>query len=153
MILQKQNIMQVLDTQLKNISKTVAKVEICNVDNAILEEENSSSFIANISGDYILTIIFQAGSLFMRTITENMKHKSSIDDTDIKEYSGEYFNIFCGHVVSNLNNANNAKARFGIPILVSGSYMTDQTKPLSQVWKQCYQSNYGQVIIQTIYQS
>lgn len=152
-LLENQNISEALDNAVKDISKRVAKMDMENIDSAEIDDGDSNSLVTTSKGDYKLTIVFYTNSFVMRAITENMKRGKVATEEDIKEYTTEFFNILCGHVVTALNKKNNAAARFGIPIIVKGMYSDNELESTDKLQKLFYKSNYGIVEVKTIYQA
>lgn len=146
------NILEILDTAMKNISKRVAKLDMFNSATVEIDKDKSCSFVITTKGDYCLTIVLYAGNDVLRAITENMKRGETADESDIAVYTTEYFNILCGHVISAMNNSIHASARFGVPQMVKGRYMEDDS-PNSMENKQelFYKCAYGPLKVETLY--
>lgn len=120
---------------------------------ADMDTENINTLVVTAKGDYCLTIAFYAESHVLRGITENMKRGATASDTDIEIYTTEYFNILCGHVITNVNKAAHTSARFGIPKMVKGCYM-DDTPFGAQIRQELfYDCGFGPVKLETLYQS
>lgn len=115
----------ILDTVMKDISARVAGLTVQNVSEKEIGTKISSepySLIIDTRGDYDMRIILSADAHVMQTITKNMKRGREVAEEDIPIYSGEFFNILCGHIVSTVNTQNKKKASFGIPKFIKGSY-------------------------------
>lgn len=139
---------EITDRAVKDISKKVARMDMLNADAVPVEEDgaDSCSLVTTAKGDYELTIVFCAGFRVMRAIAENMKRGESANEEDIAIYTKEFFNILCGHVVSALNRAIHASARFGIPQFLIGPFRNDQYN-MQAASALYYQSCYGPVKI------
>lgn len=143
------DILEILDTAVKDISKRVAKLDMLNTDSAEINIEGASSLVSTTKGDYCLTIIFYTEDRVLRAITENMKHGATTNDADIPIYTTEYFNILCGHVISTMNNKAHTAARFTIPRIVKGQCENIDTQSLRQ--ELFYNCSYGSVKVETFY--
>lgn len=144
------DILEILDTAVKDISKRVAKLDMLNADSAEINTEGSSSLVSTTKGDYCLTIILYTEDRVLRAITENMKRGVAADDADIPIYTTEYFNILCGHVVSTMNNRAHTAARFTIPRIVKGR--CEDIEPESELKQELfYNCSYGPVKVETFY--
>lgn len=148
------NIMEVLDTAVKDITKRVAKFDMVPAECAVPDAGDSNSLVTTANGDYQLTIVFYAPNRVLQAITENMKRGKISDAQDIEIYTVEFFNILCGHVVTAMNNSIHASARFGIPRLVKGPYGPDGADPPGARREDLfYQSSFGPVQVSTIFQN
>lgn len=147
------NILEVLDTIVKEITKKIGKIEIYNIDLISLNENNSNSVIITTVGDYNLTIVLYAEITFMQAITENMKRGKILDIAEIDLYIKEYFNILCGRVITTMNNTIKKSAKFTVPNVVKGIYLMDVTQENLDIEELYYKSNYGFAKVQTIYEN
>lgn len=146
-MLTERNLLEITDHVVKDISRRVAHLEIQNVDVVSIDTADSSSLIINTDGNYPLTMVLHAGSRVLRGITQHMKHGEAFDDDEVCVYTTEFFNILCGHVITEVNNRSHTVTRFGIPKVVKGAYSL--LPPARKMGSLFYTSNYGPVIVQT----
>lgn len=122
------------------------------IDMADVDSENVNTLIVTTKGDYCLTIAFYADIQVLRGITENMKRGAKASDTDIEIYTTEYFNILCGHVITNFNRESHTSARFSIPKMVKGCYMESVPFEAQKRQELFYNCTYGPIKLETLYQ-
>ncbi len=142
---------EIVDNSFKDITKRVAKIEMSNIDYATFDNETSKSLVINTFGDYELTIVFYTGIDVMRAITENMKRGKKAADSEISIYTKEYFNIFCGRVITTVNNITKKSVKFSVPDVIDGLYSDDATQDDFNLNELYYDSEYGPAKIQVIY--
>lgn len=141
------NLLEITDHVVKDISRRVAHLEIQSVAAASIDIADSSSLVMNTDGNYPLTMVLYADSRVLRGITLHMKHGETFDDDEVLVYTTEFFNILCGHVITEVNNRSHTVTRFGIPQIVKGVY--NLLPPARKMESLFYNSNYGPVIVQT----
>lgn len=145
------NEVEIVDSTFKDITKKVAKLEMSNIDFATFDNETSKSLVINTFGDYKITIVFYTGVDVMRAITENMKRGKKADDSEINIYTKEYFNIFCGRVITTMNNITKMSVKFSVPNFIDGLYSDDAAQNDLNLKELYYSSDYGPVKIQVIH--
>lgn len=145
------DILEILDTAVKDISKKVAKLDMLNTDSAEINTEGSSSLVTTTNGDYALTIIFYTEEPVLRAITENMKRGQAANAEDIPIYTTEYFNILCGHIITNMNKKSHTSARFGVPRMVKGQCNEETQSELHDKQELFYNCSYGPIKVKTLY--
>lgn len=131
---------ETLNITLVDIAQRVAKLELVHTASANMNASDVSSLVSITNGDYSLIFVLSTETSVLQRITRNMKHQESISSEDIHIYTTEFYNIFCGHVVSALNDRIHARARFGIPRLIRGYYNgkgADSTNGLTELDFQC----------------
>lgn len=147
------NELEILDTAFKEVTKKVAKIEMYNIDLAIFDNKNSNSIIITTNGEHKITIVFYASINVMQAITENMKRGKISDISEIDIYVKEYFNIFCGRVITIMNNITKKSVRFSVPNFINGIYLDNVAQEGLDIKELYYKSDYGPAKVQTIYQS
>lgn len=146
-MLTEQNLLEITDTAVKDISQRVAKLDMQRTEIADIDSTDSSSLVIVADGHYPLTLVLYAGKRVLRAIGEHMKREEIVDDDEISIYTTEFFNILCGHVITMLNNRSHTETRFGIPHMQNGLYSLLPPNRLMQ--KLFYHSCYGSVVIYT----
>lgn len=142
---------EIVDNTFKDITKKVAKIEMSNIDYATFDDETSKSLVINTFGEYKITIVFYTGINVMRAITENMRKGKKAADSEINIYIKEYFNIFCGRVITTMNNITKMSAKFSVPNFIDGIYSDNTTQYDLDLKELYYSSDYGPVKIQVIH--
>lgn len=67
------------------------------------------------------TLVYQAEDSLLWAISEQMKRRPITDREEMEEYSKEYFNIICGHLVADINRLTQSSLRFGVPSYQAGA--------------------------------
>lgn len=58
-------------------------------------------------------------------ITQAMMQDENVTERDVEDFSKEYFNILCGHIVTRLYRLTKTAARFSVPSFHEGRYDPD----------------------------
>ncbi len=150
-MLTEKEISQIIDSAVIDISKGVAKTDVVRVcePKGFLAEHPCTIFTKT-KGDYDLVILFCTDRGVFRELTRNMKRGADVCNEDIAIYMSEFFNIFCGHVVSAVNRIEHVKAYFDVPNFVEGDYDCD-TGSIRFHKKHYYDSPYGTMKLEALY--
>lgn len=144
------DIPHILDSAVKDISKRVVGISMQMVPGCHMEADDLYSLTVTTVGDYEMTLVMNAEHRTLQLMTERMKHGEEASDADIHIYMTEFYNILCGHIVSDLNRKNHSKARFGIPNIRRGFYelSTKQGQQFSQTYY--YDCDYGTIKMEVL---
>lgn len=63
-----------------------------------------------------------AEKALLTRITQAMMRETEVTQRDIEDFSKEYFNILCGHIVTRLFKMTKTAARFSVPSFHTGRY-------------------------------
>ena len=61
-------------------------------------------------------------AMFVR-LTRGMMQREDVTDRDVEDFTKEYFNVLCGHIVSRLFRETRVPARFSPPVFRRGRYV------------------------------
>lgn len=143
------NILEILDTVFKEITKKVTKIDMYNT-NITNFNKNTKSLIINTSGNYKFTLILCSEIDVLKAIAESMKREKVKDVDELAIYVKEYFNIFCGRAITNINNITKKPMRFSVPNFVDGLYLDNISQEGLNVKELYYKSDYGVAKIQIV---
>lgn len=62
--------------------------------------------------------------MFVR-LTRGMMHRENVTDRNVEDFTREYFNVLCGHIVSRLFRETRIPARFSPPVFCTGWYLPE----------------------------
>ena len=63
-------------------------------------------------------------AMFVR-LTRGMMQREDVTDRDVEDFTKEYFNVLCGHIVSRLFRETRVTARFSPPVFRRGRYVPE----------------------------
>ena len=63
-------------------------------------------------------------AMFVR-LTRGMMQREDVTDRDVEDFTKEYFNVLCGHIVSRLFRETRVPARFSPPVFRRGRYVPE----------------------------
>ena len=63
-------------------------------------------------------------AMFVR-LTRGMMQREDVTDRDVEDFTKEYFNVLCGHIVSRLFRETRGPARFRPPVFRRGRYVPE----------------------------
>ena len=143
---------QILDSAVKDISHRVAKTDVVNVpDVNQISAANPCSIFTKTTGDYKLMVVLCADYDVLKEMTRNMKHGMEASEEDVSVYMREFFNIFCGHVVSAMNQCQHLKAYFDVPSFIFGTNEVLSDAKLKFHGRYYYKSEYGSLALEALY--
>lgn len=101
------------------ITQQVAKIELTDCNAMPYDESKLCSVQTMLDGLYHEKWEFCAEREFFHRMTENMMETKSNDPTDLEEYSKEFFNVLCGHLVAEIFRYTKVPTHFEVPSFVS----------------------------------
>lgn len=105
-----------MDEVVKDITKRMAGIDLERASTDALPSDGKvSALIAEVSGTDGFTLVYNAEDALLREIAQKMKRKPVEDMDEVGEYTREYFNVICGHVISQLNRKTQSTLRFALP--------------------------------------
>ena len=63
-------------------------------------------------------------AMFVR-LTRGMMQREDVTDRDVEDFTKEYFNVLCGHIVAQLYRETKVPARFSPPSFRAGRYIPE----------------------------
>lgn len=145
-------IFRIVDSSIKDISKRVAKIEVVSLPNMeVLPAERPWTLFAKTEGDYDLIMILSTDHKVFREISRNMKRSGDASEAEILIYMKEFFNIWCGHVISAVNQSGCLSAEFAVSELIEGHYEHSSECPAKFHGQYYYESPYGTMKLETLY--
>ena len=95
-----------------DITRQIAKIDLrlCSQDPDPANE--LCTLHTTIDGDYHTELVLHADRALLHRLTENMMEAKTTDPEDMEEYSKEFFNVLCGHIVSEIFRRTKLPARF-----------------------------------------
>ncbi len=145
-VLDQATLYSLMDKVIVQITQQVAKIDLtgCNVAPSDEDQTRLCSVQTILDGLYHEKWEFCADREFFHRVTENMMETQSDDPTDLEEYSKEFFNVLCGHLVAEIFRYTNVPTRFEVPSFVSAcpTNLCEQ-EDLSM----CYSSDHAETVI------
>jgi hypothetical protein len=115
-MVQWESIQELMDEVVKDITKRMAGIDLERASTDALPSDGKvSALIAEVSGTDGFTLVYNAEDALLREIAQKMKRKPVEDMDEVGEYTREYFNVICGHVISQLNRKTQSTLRFALP--------------------------------------
>ncbi|RGE68939.1 chemotaxis protein CheX [Anaerotruncus colihominis] len=114
-----------------DITRQIAKIDLrlCSQDPDPANE--LCTLRTTIDGDYHTELVLHADRALLHRLTENMMEAKTTDPEDMEEYSKEFFNVLCGHIVSEIFRRTKLPARFHTPCFAYGD--TDEEKAKDKI--------------------
>lgn len=141
-----------MDRAIKDISRRVAGTEVTSLPDAnMLSAENPWSLFTKTEGDYDLTVILSTDRQVLKEMTCNMKRGGEASEADVSAYMREFFNIWCGHVISAVNRAACLKAEFAVASMIEGIYEHSAHRTVGFHGQYYYESPYGIMKLEALY--
>ena len=114
-----------------DITRQIAKIDLrlCSQDPDPANE--LCTLHTTIDGDYHTELVLHADRALLHRLTENMMEAKTTDPEDMEEYSKEFFNVLCGHIVSEIFRRTKLPARFHTPCFAYGD--TDEEKAKDKI--------------------
>lgn len=131
-----------------DIFKRLADISLEENPKASLQSQAARIFMIQTSGDLEMLITMKADKAVYASITEHMARKIEIDEDDIKDYVGEFFNILCGRMISAVNREYKTSIHFGIPRMNKQKEFTGQSDSDNSIISFYYECRYGTIVIQ-----
>ena len=128
------------------ITKQVAKIDLSCSDNSLDIAKEPCTVYTTLDGTYHTNLIFCAEKEFLRRMTENMMGEPIQYADDVEEYSKEFFNILCGHIVREVHKETKSGASFYPPCFVDGHYAPDMPEHCAEamIW---FTSNHSENMV------
>lgn len=151
-MVQWESIEELMDEVVKDVTKKMAGIDLERANTDVLPSDGKvSALIAEVSGTDGFTLVYNAEDALLWEIAQNMKHRPVEDMDEVGEYTREYFNVICGHVISRLNRKTQSSLRFAIPQYLPFPFVGKEEKDDALVLY--YQSQQGSARVQGVYAS
>jgi len=148
-MVQWESIQDLLDEVIKDITKRMAGIDLERAtDNVLPSDGKISALIAEVSGPDGFTLVYNAENALLWEIAQKMKHRPVEDMDEVGEYTREYFNVICGHVISQLNRQNKSTLRFALPQYLPFPFGDKGSRNVLVLY---YQSCKGSARVQGVY--
>lgn len=143
------NIQKILDDAVRDITKRLAGIDLTVGEWPGQESGEVDSLYTVTKGSYTITIVYHAEKQLIQYIAEKMARRTVEDPQDVEMYAKEYFNILCGHFISQVNRMTKSSARFGVPQYCHGNYKTENCEGI--ILEVSYTSTAGNLQVQSQY--
>ena len=144
-VLDQATMYSLIDKVIVEITQQVAKINLTG--NPTLSNQDPTKLCSVqtvLDGLYHEKWEFCADREFFHRVTENMMESKSDDPTDLEEYSKEFFNVLCGHLVAEIFRYTKVPTRFEVPSFAPASPCTQtEREDLSM----CYSSDHAETVI------
>lgn len=141
---------ELLDDVIVSMTKRMAGIDMERTSSGCLPDESAASaLITEIIGTDDFTLVYHADNALLLEIAQKMKRRPVEDMDEVGEYTREYFNIICGHMISQLNRREKTSLRFSMPRYLPAPF--DKTEEDQNAFVLHYQSPKGSAKVQGIY--
>lgn len=136
-----------IDRVIVKITHQVAKIDLTGSNFAPSEQDPTKLYSVQtvLDGLYHEKWEFCADREFFHRVTENMMESKSDDPTDLEEYSKEFFNVLCGHLVAEIFRYTKIPTRFQVPSFVPACACSNPTE--RENLSMCYSSDHAETVI------
>lgn len=141
------DVLEKLSPFILDIFKRLADISLDERQDAPFPCLAARTFMIQTYGDLDMFITMRADKAVYASITEHMARKIEVDEEDIKDYVGEFFNILCGRMISAVNREHKTSIRFGLPKMDKQKEFTGHTDD-NRIFAFNYECSHGTVIIQ-----
>ncbi len=148
-MVQWESIQELMDEVVKEMTKKMAGIDLERTSTDVLPRDGKvSALIAEVSGTDGFTLVYNAEDALLWEIAQNMKHRPVADMDEVGEYTREYFNVICGHVISRLNLKTKSSLRFAMPQYLPFPFVGKDKEDALVLY---YQSGKGSARVQGVY--
>lgn len=145
-----ESMQELLDDVIVSMTKRMAGIDMERTSASCLPDEGEvSAVITEITGTDGFTLVYHADNALLLEIAQKMKRRPVEDADEVGEYTREYFNIICGHMISQLNRREKSSLRFSMPRYLPSPF--DKTEKDQNAFVLHYQTPKGSAEIQGIY--
>lgn len=119
-VLTKEQLEQILDQALQNVTEQTAGVRL-NQGNQPLGEDLCTVHITFDKG-FSTSLTLCADTSLLTRMACNSFHEDEVNSEDLEEFTKEYFNVLCGKIAGAMFQATQIAAHFGPPMFYHGRY-------------------------------
>lgn len=122
-VVPREQLQKVLDQSTRLVMKEAAGI-LLNHEEVSLGREIYTVY-THFSRGFRSCLAFYADTSLFKRLTCHMMQTEQVDAADIRDFTTEYFNVLCGHIVSALFLNTRIAARFDIPSFCEGVYQPE----------------------------
>lgn len=116
----REELAQILDQALQDVTERTAGVRLCQGDQPLGEDLCTVHITFDKGFGTSLTLC--ADTNLLVRMARNSFHEDAVTPEDLEEFSKEYFNVLCGKIVGAMFRATRVSAHFGTPVFYHGRY-------------------------------
>lgn len=138
-------ILDIVDTAMRDITNRMDRIYPCQ--QGIHLSNDTCTVCTTFEGGYHADLILYMDTALLSRLTKHALQEESVSQQDIEEFSKEYFNVICGHIVSRIFRAANIASRFSIPRFYPGQRAPSQNAGSRHVLSYISDNNEGAQLI------
>lgn len=119
-VLTKEQLEQILDQALQNVTEQTAGVRLNQGDQPLGEDLCTVHITFDRGFSTSLTLC--ADTSLLTRMACNSFHEDEVDSEDLEDFTKEYFNVLCGKIAGSMFQATQVAAHFGPPVFYHGRY-------------------------------
>lgn len=127
--LTQEEILEILDCAMLDITNRMATLYPCKQNSA--PTGDACTVVTTFEGGYHADLILYMDTSLLTRLTRTVIQEGEISSQDIEDFTKEYFNVICGHIVAGLFRAAHVSSRFCIPRFYPGLHPPENMDPLS----------------------
>lgn len=116
-------LVELFDASIREV--TQKETGICLYQGGVPPEEELFTVYSVFERGFNSSLSMCAEKALLTQITQAMMRETEVTQRDIEDFSKEYFNILCGHIVTRLFKMTKIAARFSVPSFHTGRYDPD----------------------------
>lgn len=129
----------VFDQTLRDITESMAGIRLYQV-NAPPEGSTCTVYMPFEKG-LRFVLAFQANTPMFVRLTRHILRGDEVTFQDLEDFTKEYYNVLCGHIIARLFQETRVALRFGIPDFCIGEYRPEGYQEQFAI---CYSSDRGE---------
>lgn len=118
-------IVDILDAVMQDITNRMDKIYPCQ--QGVSFSNDTCTVCTTFEGGYDADLILYMDTALLCRLTKQALQEETVSQQDIEEFSKEYFNVICGHIVARIFQAAHIASRFSIPRFYPGQHTPSQT--------------------------
>lgn len=138
-------ILDIVDTAMQDITNRMDRIYPCQ--QGINLSNDTCTVCTTFEGGYDADLILYMDTALLCRLTKHALQEESVSLQDIEEFSKEYFNVICGHIVSRIFRAAHIASRFSIPRFYPGQHALSQNAASCHVLSYVSGNNEGAQLI------
>ncbi|HIY73808.1 MAG TPA: hypothetical protein H9826_07530 [Candidatus Intestinimonas merdavium] len=111
-------ILDILDCSMQEITNRMARIYPCKQDSS--PSGDVCTVFTTFEGGYHADLTLYMDTALLTRLTQTVTQSETVSPKDIEDFTKEYFNVICGHIVARLFQTAHISSRFCIPRFYPG---------------------------------
>lgn len=118
-------IADILDRAMQEITSHMAKLSLCECGSQGVPSGDVCAVSTTFEGGYEADLTLYMDTALLTRLAQTAMQEETVSLQDIEDFTKEYFNVLCGHIVVRLFQATHVSSRFRIPRFYRGLHPPD----------------------------